>query len=86
MRSPCYAIVVRQGSLLGWFDIQRSAAMNCDVEPIASRDVRPSGTETGALLTSRPYLASSCGTDYFGMETHMVSTRTVCQFPVVNKM
>ena len=69
------AVVVRQGSLLGWFDIHRPAAMNSDVEPPASRCFRSRGAETGALPTSRPYLQSSSNVDCFDMETHLVSIR-----------
>jgi len=70
----CNAVGVRQGSLLGWFDIHRPAAINSDVQPPASRCFRPRGMETGAPPTSRPYLQSSSDVDSFDMETHLVST------------
>lgn len=64
---------VHQGSLLGWFDIQRPI-VGSDVEPAASRDARPSATATGAMPTSYPYLSSSGDDECFDVETHLVST------------
>jgi len=67
---------VRQGSLLGWFDVERPGpVVNSDVDRPAIRDVRRSGTEAGAgmLSTSRSNLASNYTADCFNTETHLVS-------------
>ena len=75
-------IDVRQGSLLGWFDIERPAPVDCDVDRPASGDVGPSGTDAA----SRPYLAPGCAADCFDMETHLVSIPVAIRFITIPEM
>ena len=70
-----FAVDVRQGSLLGWFDIQRPP-VSCNAEAQLTSGARTSVT---SIPSSRSHLSSGYG-DCWGTETHLVSRRTSAVF------